>query len=171
MNRTLPNWIKFITAAAVLLIVMAMTPVSAQAGTEGEARVATIATVEPVLEAQFPEGMPWNSATKYVTRITINGQTLNYTGSGCAGFAVMFAETCFGKNGSYTRTANCALGAISVGDIVRVPNATGGHTYIILTLDETGATIAEANYNGAVHYGRHVTNDELMTNEYVMHHA
>lgn len=194
MRATLKNSLKNIAAIALILTSIAMCPVTAQAnvadvdagvavettveaavetGSQAavDTRAAAVATVETAVSLQYPEGTAYNNSTKYATQIKINGQTVNYTGYGCAGFAIMFEETCFGRNGSYTKTACAAASSIQVGDVVRVPSTTGGHTYVIIGVDATGATIAEANYNGAVHYGRHVTTAELAANEYVMRHV
>lgn len=164
MTRTLSTTIKSLVAALLLMITLVTFPVSAYAAD----RTTTVATIEATMMAQFPEGTPWDNSTVYVSTITINGTKLVYTGYGCVGFALNFVETAFGKGGSYNKIMNCPVANIQAGDIVRVPNATGGHAYVIIAMDATGATIAEANYNSSVHYNRHVTLQELATNDYVM---
>lgn len=171
MRTTIKKNLKNLLAAILVLAALATCPVSVQAGTEDVARAAVVASVETIVQTQYPEGTPWNNSNQYFSQIKINGQTVNYTGCGCAGFAIMFNETCFGKNGSYNKVAGCNVADIQVGDIVRVNTSFGGHTYVVMSLDGAGATIAEANYNGAVHYGRYVTNAELAANVYVMHHC
>lgn len=170
MRRTLTATARTLTAAMLIVATMVMVPVTAQAGSSDAAtRMATVAAVESVMMAQYPEGTPYDNSVKYVSNCKINGQNLVYTGYGCVGFALQFEETTFGKGGSYTKTANADITTLQAGDIVRIPTAVGGHTVVIISMDETGATIAEANYNGAVHYGRHLSTAELATNEYVMH--
>lgn len=121
------------------------------------------------LQAQFPEGLTWTNDMKYVSACTINGQRYNYTGYGCVAFALMFDDITYGStNASYTKTVACAVSAIKPGDIVRVPTSFGGHTYVVLSVDATGATIAEGNYNSSIHWGRHVSTEELAGNTYVL---
>lgn len=166
MRRSITTTIKSVIAGALLLAALVTAPVTAYAATPE--RIATVASVESTMMAQFPEGTAWDNSVSYVSTIRIDGQKVVYTGYGCVGFALQFVETAFGKGGSYSRTYNCPVSQIGSGDIVRVPSATGGHTYVIISTDETGATIAEANYNGAVHYNRHVSTEELATNNYVL---
>lgn len=120
------------------------------------------------MQAAYPEGTPWTNANKYSTRMRLNGRTLTYNGYGCFAFALTFCDIAFGQNGSYTKVPACPASQIRIGDLVRVNTIYGGHTYVILSLDATGATIAEGNYNASVHYGRHVTTEELATNEFVI---
>lgn len=170
MTTNMKNILKNLIAAVLIIAAFAACPVTAQAAElDTQARAAVVASVETIMEAQYPEGTPMNNTYVYSTQIKINGTTLNYTGYGCAGFAMMFEDTCYGKGGSYNKIQNCAASSICVGDIVRVASTTGGHTFVVTALDESGATIAEANYNGAVHYGRHISTAELAANEYVMH--
>lgn len=127
-----------------------------------------VASAAATLQTAFPEGTYWTNEVKYVSNCTINGARYIYTGYGCVAFALQFADTVYGGNASYTKTTTCAVSEIESGDIVRVPSASGGHTYVVLSVDATGATIAEANYNSSVHWGRHVSNAELANNIYVL---
>lgn len=170
MRKNITASIKRITAAMIILVTVAVTPVTAQAASADlETRTVAVATVNSSMMAVLPEGTPYDNSTKYVATCTINGAKYVYTGYGCVGFALQFVETTFGQGGSYTKTANAAVSSIEPGDIVRVPSATGGHSFVVISMDENGATIAEANYNSAVHYGRFVSNAELATNTYVLH--
>lgn len=136
---------------------------------QGTASATAIATALEALQAQLPEGLAWTNDLKYTSTCTINGQRYNYTGYGCAAFALIFEDLTYGTaNASYTKTAACDVSVIKSGDIVRVPTQQGGHSYVILSLDATGATIVEGNYNNSVHWGRHVSIDELAVNTYVL---
>lgn len=167
MRRTITSALKSLFAAMIIVTTIMMVPVSVQAASSD--RAATVAAVQNVMMAQLPEGTPYDNSVKYVSSCKINGQNYIYTGYGCVGFALQFEETTFGQGGSYTKTTNCAVAQIESGDIVRVPSSTGGHTFVVISMDDTGATIAEANYNSSVHYGRHISNEELASNLYVLH--
>lgn len=170
MRRTITASIKRIAATLMLLATIAATPVTAHAASADIAtRTVAVATVNNAMMASLPEGTPYDNSTKYVATCTINGAKYVYSGYGCVGFALNFVENAFGQGGSYTRTANEAVSNIEPGDIVRVPSADGGHSFVIVSMDEGGATIAEANYNSSVHYGRYITNAELANNTYVLH--
>lgn len=130
-----------------------------------------IAAKLTALQAQFPEGLNWTNAMKYTSNCTINGTKYIYNGYGCVAFALMFSDTVYGANGNYVKTANCPVSQIEAGDIVRVPSATGGHTYVVLSVDANGATIAEGNYNSSIHWGRYVSSAELAQNMYVLSRA
>lgn len=167
MRRSLTTTLKSMIAALLLVATVMMVPVSVEAASSD--RSAAVAASENIMMATLPEGTPYDNSMKYVSTVTINGAKYVYTGYGCVSFALQFTETAFGKGGSYNKTTNADISTIEAGDIVRVPNATGGHTFVVISMDETGATIAEANYNGSVHYGRHISAAELAANEYVMH--
>lgn len=155
-------------AAAATSMTISNAAASAATAPAISARDRQVATAAAAMQAAYPEGTPWTTASKYVTTMRLNGRSLVCTGYGCYAFAVLFCDTMQGGHGSYTKIPACAVSQIRTGDIVRIPNALGGHTCVILALDGTGATIAEGAYNGYIHYGRHVTNAELATNEYVM---
>lgn len=167
MRKNIIATVKRVIASAILLVTIASTPVTAFAASAE--RTATVAVAQATIASVLPEGTHYDNSMSYVSTVTINGAKYVYTGYGCVGFALQLEETAFGKGGSYTRTANAPVASIEAGDIVRVPSAEGGHTFVIISMDENGATIAEANYNSSVHYGRYVTNAELATNTYVMH--
>lgn len=170
MRRTLTATIKHLVAATLLVMTIAATPLTAQAASADIAtRTVAVATVNNTMMATLPEGTPYDNSSKYVATCTINGSKYIYTGYGCVGFALNFVENAFGQGGSYTKTEGAAVSSMEPGDIVRVPSATGGHSFVIVSMDETGATIAEANYNASVHYGRHVSNEDLAANLYVLH--
>lgn len=142
---------------------------SAEVAAQITSSAAVVANALAGLQAQFPEGLTWTNDMKYVSTCTINGARYNYTGYGCVAFALMFQDITYGStNASYTKTPACPVSAIEAGDIVRIPTSYGGHTYVILSVDATGATIAEGNYNSSIHWGRHVSTEELAGNTYVL---
>ena len=105
-------------------------------------------------KSEYPEGMPWTNDNFYAWKGGI------YSGGyGCAGFAFMLSDVCFGDIKA-TQLKPCPS-QYKVGDVVRINNDT--HFVIILKIDSATKiiTIAEGNYNSAIHWGRTFTTQNL----------
>lgn len=94
----------------------------------------------------YPEGTPYSNDDSYAWRGGIFS-----VGYGCAGFAFMLSDAAFGDLPARMFTDYDVL---RVGDILRVENDT--HFVIILDVQESYITVAEGNYNYAVHWGRKI---------------
>lgn len=102
-------------------------------------------------KGSYPEGMRYTNDDFY----RWNGG-IYYGGYGCAGFAFMLSDACFGNTKA---TMLYDVNAIRVGDVVRINNDT--HSVIILKIENGVYTFAEANYNSSVHWGRQMTYERL----------
>ena len=80
-------------------------------------------------------------------------------GYGCAGFAFMLSDVCFGE--IKATQLKPFPSKYKVGDVVRINNDT--HFVIIIKIDSTKnvITIAEGNYGKAIHWGRTFTTQNL----------
>ena len=100
---------------------------------------------------KYPEGMYFTNAKYYAWAGGI------YRGGyGCAAFCFELSDAAFGGNSS---EMHYDWGDIRVGDILRVDYNT--HSVIVLKSDTSGVTVAEANYNDSVHWGRRIPMSEL----------
>lgn len=110
-------------------------------------------------KGSYPEGMRYTNADFYRWKGGIY-----YGGYGCAGFAFMLSDAVFGDKPA---RIHYDLNAIRVGDILRVNNNT--HSVIVLKVEGSGLTLAEANYNSSVHWGRTMSWSEVAAKtDYVM---
>ena len=103
------------------------------------------------LQGVYKEGMPWTNA-KYEEW---NGGIYR-GGYGCAGFAFKLSDVAFGTK---LATKHTDYSKIKVGDVLRMDN--NSHSVIVMQKDATGIIVGEGNYNGKVHWGRHISNTEL----------
>ncbi|MDR0553804.1 MAG: hypothetical protein LBG76_03260 [Treponema sp.] len=103
-------------------------------------------------KAQYPEGKSWTNADSYKWKAS------NFTGHGCAAFAMILSDAAFGDapHRQHTNFNN-----LRVGDILRMNGDT--HSAIILAIDDSLITLAEGNWNSKIHWGRQipVTYDQL----------
>ena len=102
-------------------------------------------------QSEYPEGMHWNNDNCYDWK----GDGGYYRGCGCAGFAFMLSDVCFGTIKA-TKVEPCPS-SFKVGDVVRING--DSHFVIILKIDTSKSqiTIAEGNYNKSIHWGRTYT--------------
>ena len=111
-------------------------------------------------QTEYPEGMPWTNSNCYSSKY------LGY-GCGCAGFAYMLSDVCFGELKA-TKLSTCPDN-YKVGDVVRMNGNT--HSVIILSIDLTSntITIAEGNFNSSIHWGRTIKINQFKADcNYVM---
>ena len=101
-------------------------------------------------KGEFPEHRTWTNANCYWSSYLGNG-------CGCAGFAYIMSDVCFGTLKTKI-LKDCPN--FKVGDVVR---NNGTHSVIILKIDHKTniITIAEGNYAGSVHWGRTFTAESL----------
>ena len=93
---------------------------------------------------EYPEGTRWTNDNCYSSKY-IGG------GCGCAGFAYLLSDVCFGEIKA-KKLDVCS--DFKVGDVVRInPNT---HSIFILKIDTSNEiiTIAEGNYASTIHWGR-----------------
>ena len=108
-------------------------------------------------QSEYPEGMHWNNDNCYDWK----GDGGYYRGCGCAGFAFMLSDVCFGTIKA-TKVEPCPS-SFKVGDVVRINDNT--HSVIILKIEsstsESIITIAEGNFGSAIHWGRKITLQDM----------
>ncbi len=113
------------------------------------------------LKDEYPEGMPWTNYEPYGSEgqlgsaYTWKGGSIYgaKSGVGCMAFAFILSDEAFDnlparaiENGNFT------FEDVKVGDILRVNG--NSHSVIVLQKSAAGVTVAEANYNKSVHWGR-----------------
>ena len=105
-------------------------------------------------QKEYPEGMSWTNDNYYAWKGGIYSG-----GSGCAGFAFMLSDVCFGDIKA-NKLEPCPS-AYKVGDVVRINN--NSHYVIILKIDlnTNTITVAEGNFNYSIHWGRTFTVQDL----------
>ena len=99
---------------------------------------------------EYPERRVWTNSNCYSSKY-LGG------GCGCAGFAYLLSDVCFGTLKS-TTLKDCP--DFKVGDVVRIGDY---HSIIILKIDYKNdiITITEGNYGGTIHWGRTFSTDNL----------
>ena len=128
----------------------ALTPAALNNGLSAE-ESAVLSTLLS-FKSKYPEGMNFTNAIYYKWKGGI------YRGGyGCAAFCFELSDAAFGGN---TSVMHYNWDDIRVGDILRVDYNT--HSVIVLKSDSSGVTVAEANYNNSVHWGRIIPKSELL---------
>ena len=113
------------------------------------------------LKDVYPEGMPWTNFEPYGS----NGQFGDHytwkggaiygakSAVGCMAFAFILSDEAFGSLPARTvERGRFTFEDVKVGDILRVKS--NSHSVIVLQKSAGGVTVAEANYNRSVHWGR-----------------
>lgn len=109
------------------------------------------------MKDSYPEGMTWTNDNEYGPYYHyVNGRKIQYTGSGCAGFAFLMSNTAFGDLPDREHTN---WDDIRVGDILRINN--DGHSVVVLSVDDDTITIVEGNFNSSIHWGRTLSRTNL----------
>lgn len=104
----------------------------------------------------YPEGMTFTNSELYKSEKLF--PDIYYTGKGCAAFATELSDAAFGE---WPGRITFDFSNIRVGDIIRL--ADDQHSVIVLEVDGDTVTIAEANYNGTVHWGRTLSLSDAAT--------
>jgi len=105
----------------------------------------------------YPEGMSWGFNSHTYTWSKKIYPKSGLIGMDCVAFAMILSDAAFGKNP--VKIYN-DVSQIRVGDIIRIKNDT--HSVVITMISADGTyTLAEANYNGKVHWGRTLSNSEM----------
>ena len=127
------------------------------------------------LQDKYPEGMTWTNFEPYGSRGEL-GEYYRFQGGpvkgaglgvGCAAFAFLLSDEAFGSLPSRTiDRGGFGYEDIKVGDILRVNN--NSHFVIVLQVSAGGVTVAEANYNKSVHWGRTISADDIMTADFLV---
>jgi len=127
------------------------------------------------LKDKYPEGMTWTNFEPYGSAGAL-GEYYRFQGGpvkgaglgvGCAAFAFLLSDEAFGSLPSRTiDRGGFDYGDIKVGDILRVNN--NSHFVIVLQKSAGGVTVAEANYNKSVHWGRAISADDIMAADFLV---
>ena len=107
-------------------------------------------------KSKYPEGTSWTNENRTYVSYTICPEYAFYTGYGCEAFTTELSDAAFGD---LPRVEHHDVSRIRVGDILRINNNT--HAVIVLEVTSSGVVVAEGNYNGKVHWGRVISNEEL----------
>ncbi len=115
------------------------------------------------LQSKYPEGMKFTNHTPYGngTEYRWHGGPIggvNIVAVGCAAFAFELSDAAFG-NLPNRALIKFSYEDVKVGDILRVNG--NSHVVIVLQVTSGGLIIAEANYNGTVHWGRAMSISEV----------
>lgn len=110
------------------------------------------------LQEAYPDGTRWNNDNYYAW----NGG-IYAGGYGCAGFAFMLSDAAFGT--ARARVYHDAR-EVRTGDIARLDG--DRHSVIILEVHPDSVTVAEGNFNNAVHWGRKISRSELAKADYFL---
>lgn len=122
-------------------------------------------------KSAYREGKKWTNNNSYFFKgnryYEYNGMYFN-GGYGCHAFALKMSDLAFGTKAPMKTHRKFAK--IRVGDVVRLneykPNM---HSVIVLKVVGKKYVVAEANYNGTVHWGRVITQKEFKkTGSYVL---
>lgn len=127
------------------------------------------------LKDKYPEGMTWTNFEPYGSAGEL-GESYRFQGGpikgaslgvGCAAFAFLLSDEAFGSLPSRTiDRGGFGFEDIKVGDILRVNN--NSHFVIVLQISSGGVTVAEANYNKSVHWGRTLSAEDIMTADFLV---
>lgn len=114
------------------------------------------------MKDEYPEGMPYNNDMSYDFQGLVDG--VHWTGYGCAAFAFMLSDVVFGTL-PVTWVSEFNYDDVRPGDILRINN--DSHSVIVLRKFADHVELAEANYNGCVHWGRTLTRAQVLQADYV----
>ena len=127
------------------------------------------------LKDQYPEGMTWTNFEPYGSRGEL-GDSYTWKGGkvygasrgvGCAAFAFILSDAAFGDlPARVIEIGNFTFEDVKVGDILRVNG--GSHSVIVLQKSAGGVIIAEGNYNKTVHWGRALSEAEVLASSFII---
>lgn len=109
------------------------------------------------LKSIYPEGMHWTNDDLYYKSPT-------EVGGGCAGFAYIVTDGIFGISCPQTTYDFLDWDKLRVGDTIRYDSNGSEHSVIVLSVTDSGITVAEGNYNSSIHYGRRISRSEIEDN-------
>ena len=115
-------------------------------------------------KSKYPEGTPFDNSVGYSWSCPYNGSVIFYADSGCAAFASELSHAAFGRK-DFVKMYNITIADVRVGDILRINN---NHSVIVLEVHADHVVIAEANYGGAVHWGRKLTASQVADATYLI---
>lgn len=127
------------------------------------------------LKEKYPEGMPWTNFEPYGKNGKLGdaywwkgGKVKGASGGvGCAAFVFILSDEAFGDLPARTiDRGGFKFEDIKVGDILRMDG--NSHFVIVLQTSVGGITVAEANYNKSVHWGRAISVQETMTADFLV---
>lgn len=146
---------------ALLVLLLCLAPaVQAASAAEAQLSAERVYNAMIALKGQYPEGTPWTNDNYYGWKGGI------YSGGyGCAGFAFMLSDAAFGDLPARKLTS-FAYSDVRVGDILRMGNDT--HSVIVLEVNDSRVIVAEGNFNSSTHWGRPISQREVMESDYLM---
>lgn len=127
------------------------------------------------LKEKYPEGMEWTNFTPYGSNGTLGDSYLwkggkifgASRGVGCAAFAFVLSDEAFDSLPARVAVAGSfTFEDVKVGDILRING--NSHSVIVLQKSVGGVIIAEGNYNKSVHWGRVMTEAEVLAASYII---
>lgn len=160
---------KFLSMVLTIAVVLSLSVPAFAAETNAPLTDAEVYSCIIALKSEFPEGMKWTEENTYdhsmfVPYVYTSGTALS--GWGCQAFVLKVFDAVFPGVTPFEYewgTSLFSYDAIRVGDAIREP----GHIAIVLSKDATGITVAEGNYNKQIHWGRRISKDRLMTDNYM----
>ncbi len=120
----------------------------------------------------YKEGTPWDNSHHYYNKVVFDGYSRgNYGGGGCFAFMMDMME--YASNYEYpirkVKGTYDNLPKIHVGDGVRFEGDYIVHAVVVLKVNGSSVTVAEANYNSSVHWGREIDlSDEFNCFKYIL---
>lgn len=104
-------------------------------------------------KTKYPSGYSWTDDNSYYKWNGRSSEVNIHAGYGCAGFAFMLSDACFGNyTASLVTATDSNVKYIRVGDVLRINSNT--HSVIVMEVLDDYFVIAEGNYNKGVNYGR-----------------
>ena len=126
------------------------------------------------LKDKYPEGTYWTNFKPYgrdSTEPTYRWKGGKVKGSdngvGCAAFVFILSDEAFGAlPARAVDQGSFEFDDIKVGDILRTNG--NSHFVIILQKSNAGVIVAEGNYNKSVHWGRAISEAEVMASDFII---
>lgn len=110
---------------------------------------------------KYPEGTAFDNSVIYEWFY----DNCSYCDAGCAAFASELSIEVFGTE-AYVELTDITIADVRVGDSLRINGNT--HTVIVLEVYSDYIVIAEANFNGKVHWGRTLTESQVANANYLI---
>ncbi len=164
IEEMVDEWLEVRTNATVMSAISATIPTTYD---EAYDRMAA-------LETEYPEGKDWTNFTPYGkdgpladTYWWSGGKIKGASGGvGCAAFAFILSDHAFGDLPARTLDhGTFSYDDVKVGDILRVNDS---HFVVVMQKSAAGVTVAEANYNKSVHWGRALSVDDVMASNFIV---
>lgn len=160
---------KLLSLVLSIVLVLSMTAPAFAANDDAPLTDAEVYNRIIALKSEFPEGMKWDDGNTYTHSKDAGSKYVSgcsLSASGCQAFVLKVFDTVFPGVTPFEYDWDSPLfsyDAVRVGDAIRVE----AHIAIVLAKDDSGITICEGNYGGKIHWGRRISKDKLMTDNYM----